>query len=71
MRYNGDGDEGWKESESELGLYNVRVMERSLGKSRNNKCLYFSELLCQHWRLQYKVGMGFHVTLVLWGGDVR
>jgi len=34
-------------------------MERSLGKSRNNKCLYFSELLCQRWRLEYKVGMGF------------
>jgi len=40
-------------------------------ESRNNKHLYFSELLCQHWRLEYKVGMGFCVALVLWGGDVR
>jgi len=46
-------------------------MERSLGKLRNDKCLYFLELLCQCWRLEYKVGMGLHAVLVLWGGDVR
>jgi len=50
-----------------LWVDDVRAMERSLGKSRNNKHLYFLELLCQHWRLEYKVGMGLCVALVFMG----
>ena len=46
-------------------------MERSLGELRNNKHLYFLELLCWCQRLEYKVGMGLCAALVLWGGDVR
>ena len=41
-----------------LCIDKVRVMEGSLGKSMNNKCLYFPELLRQCWILGYLVGKG-------------
>ena len=48
-----------KRSQSQSWMFlcidKVRVMEGSLGKSLNNKCLYFPELLCQHWILGWLV----------------